>query len=199
MRPFLKLTVTSKTVERAKELETVFKENVNSFFSILSEEQPDYADLYKEIHVNSMVSDTKTTFFITTTNDELTQYIQVLGEFFELTFNMPLASRAHLRFEFDYDFERFIKEENSNFYDIFTRNCRLSIDVKLFNLLRSFRKLYKADLKENPYIDKFDAVLIASLLHLEVVEGDFEFENSEIEEYEKESKEELQELLRTWA
>jgi hypothetical protein len=81
------------------------------------------------------------------------QYFQILGEFFELTFNIKLVSRAHLRFEFDYDFERFIKEEESNFYDIFTRNCRLSIDARLLNLLKSLRKIYKAEVKENPYMD----------------------------------------------
>jgi hypothetical protein len=92
-----------------------------------------------------------------------------------LTFSTQLASRAHLRFEFDYDFERFINEGNSNFYDIFTRNCRLSIDATLLNLLKSLRKFFKADIKENPYMDSFEAMFCASLLHIEGVEGDFEF------------------------
>lgn len=94
-----------------------------------------------------MVVGTATTFFITTTNEEVVQLIQLVGEFLELTFNIQLASRAHLRFEFDYDFERFINEENSNFYDIFTRNCRLSLDVTLLNLMKSMRRLFKAEIK----------------------------------------------------
>ena len=69
VKPFGKLTLTSKTQERAKSLETIFKECLNTFLSILSEEVPDYADVIKEIHVNSMVVGTKTTFFVTTTNE----------------------------------------------------------------------------------------------------------------------------------
>lgn len=94
-----------------------------------------------------MVVGTTTTFFVTTTNEEVVQLIQLVGEFLELTFNIQLSGRAHLRFEFDYDFEKFINEDKSSFYDIFTRNCRFSIDVTLLNLMKSMRKLFKADLK----------------------------------------------------
>lgn len=36
--------------------------------SILAEESPDFADLVKDIHINSITSGTKTTFFVTTNN-----------------------------------------------------------------------------------------------------------------------------------
>jgi hypothetical protein len=149
----------------------------------------------KNIHINSIVSSTKTTFFITTANEDVVQYIQLLTEFFELTFDVRLTCKGHLRFEFDYDFEKFITEESSSFYDIFTRNNRLSVDVSLFNLLFSIRKFFKSQVKEFNYMDQEELMVYSSLLQLEAIEGDFEFENADSATYETETKAELKELL----
>lgn len=54
--------------------------------SIISEESPDFADLVKDIHINSITNATKTTFFVTTNNEEISQYLNLLAEFFEMTF-----------------------------------------------------------------------------------------------------------------
>lgn len=66
--------------------------------SIIAEESPDFADLVKDIHINSITSGTKTTFFVTTNNEEVSQYLTLLAEFFEMTFEVKLICQGHLRF-----------------------------------------------------------------------------------------------------
>ena len=60
----------------------MLKECFNAFVDIFVEEQPDYADVAKNIHINSVVSNCKTTFFITTATEDIIQYIQILAEFY---------------------------------------------------------------------------------------------------------------------
>lgn len=72
-----------------------------------------------------MVNDTTTTFFFTTVNEDIVDYIKVLAEMFELTFNYQLHAKAHVKLEFDYDFQKFVDEPQSSFYDIFTKDFKL--------------------------------------------------------------------------
>lgn len=64
----MKLVLTSSTPERAKQVETVFKENFTTFLGLVAEDISDWTEEMKNFHINSMVQGTTTTFFITTVN-----------------------------------------------------------------------------------------------------------------------------------
>ena len=59
-------------------------------------------------HINSMVQGTSVTFFITTVNEEMVSLIQLASEMFELCFGSNFSTKAHVKLEFEYDFDKFL-------------------------------------------------------------------------------------------
>jgi hypothetical protein len=49
-------------------------------------------------HINSVVNDTTTTFFITTTNEDIIDHIKVFASLFEMSFSYELIAKGHLKF-----------------------------------------------------------------------------------------------------
>ena len=68
--------------------------------------------------------------------------LQLSSEVFELCFGSQGSGKAHLHFEFDYDFERFINEEDSNYHDVFVRESKLLMNVRAKHFLKEFRRLF---------------------------------------------------------
>jgi hypothetical protein len=55
------------------------------------------------------VQDVTATFFITTSSEEMIELIKIFSQGFEISFSSQLKSSGKLRFQFDYDFEDYVK------------------------------------------------------------------------------------------
>ena len=181
----------STSHERAKGLEEVFKSNVRKFLELLASDEEEWADYCQTIHVNSMVNGTTTTLFVTTSSAISEELVQVFVGMFELTFNYQLNLHAHLHVFSDYDFQHFIKFANSSFYDIFTKNCKLELNSHALNLLRGLRRYFKTCPDDLELTEEGEVAFQTALSHLDSFEGDLHFNNSEVNDYELETKQEL--------
>jgi len=67
--------------------------------NLLGQDISDWNDeLQKMFHINSVVNDTTTTFFITTTNEDIIDHIKVFASLFEMSFSYELIAKGHLKF-----------------------------------------------------------------------------------------------------
>jgi hypothetical protein len=144
--------------------------------------------------INSIVQGTAVSFFVTTVNEELVSLIQLFSEMFELSFGSVANGKVNFHFETDYDFEQFLSNESSNFYDLLVKQCRLQINGRAQHFLRELRKLLGkgGDLISNSN-EIIEQLFSISLLHIDGVEADLEFDSFEGSEYEMESKEGIKE------
>ena len=64
-----------------------------------------------------------------------------------------------------------------------------------FNLIRAMRRYFRTCAEDLNLYDKEDVGISTALAHLEQLDGDLEFENSEVTDYELETKEEINQEL----
>ena len=130
-----------------------------------------------------MCQGNSSTFFITTVNEELVSLIQLVSEMFELSFDTQGNGKCHVKFEFDYDFEKFFTNTNTNFHDILLRSSRIMISARAQHFLREFRKLFSLPVHDMLQgCEVFEKTLPIGLFHMDNVEADIEFDSFEGEQ-----------------
>jgi len=83
-----------------------------------------------------------------------------------------------MKFAFDYDFNDFISKSESSFYDIFTKDNHFTMSLNMIGCMKAIRKLTSLAFKEHVSLSTHDPeefFPVISLVHLERVEGQFEF------------------------
>lgn len=97
----------------------------------------------KNFKINSLVQGTAVTFFLTTANEEMVSLLQLFSELIEICFVAQFEGKAHIRYEFDYDFQEYIQNEKSSFYDLALKGSRLIVNARARSLIKEIRKYVK--------------------------------------------------------
>ena len=143
----------------------------------------------KNFHLNSFVQGSNVTFFLTSVNEELVSLLQLYSELFELCFSSSANGKYHVRFEFDYDFDKFFGDTNSNFYEVFVKACRLMVNGQAQHFLHQFRKLFMASSGDMYGSDMIENMFPISFFHLDQIDADIEIDSYEGDSYETQSRE----------
>ena len=69
MKPFIKLNLAYNAPDKAKKMETLFKESFTKILNMIGEEDPDWAEEMNNFHINSFVQGNSVTFFFTSVNE----------------------------------------------------------------------------------------------------------------------------------
>lgn len=71
----------------------------------------------------------------------MTELIQIYAHFFDNWMSNSIKGEIFINFRFNYDLIDFVDKPQSNFYDIFTKNCKLEAKGSVRNLMKSIRTL----------------------------------------------------------
>lgn len=153
-------------------MEEVFKTNFAQFLKLLAEDIGDWTEEMNNFKINSFVQGTTVNFFITTVNQELVSLIQLFSEMIEMSFGSQFDGNAFFHYEFQYDFEEFLKNESSNFYDLFIKESRFTMKGCARNILKLLRKYIKSDADIFMHGDFFENIFPLAFLHLDVFDAD---------------------------
>ena len=73
-----------------------------------------------------------------------------------------------MNYKFEFDFNKFVNDKSYSFYDMFVKNCSLSVKWNLWNLFKNLRKIaLKTGVLEDLQWDTSDffSMFLITLLH----------------------------------
>lgn len=77
------------------------------------------------MQLKTAVINNNATFFVTTTSEDVLEIIKIGAQFLDEAFGVHFQGNAHLNYQFDYDFEKFVKQSESTLYEMLTKNCKI--------------------------------------------------------------------------
>lgn len=159
---------------------------------LVKAEEPEYATVADSFNILTNVIDSNLNVFITTNYKDIIDLGILFSDFLDRLLGSKTEAKVDIKHSFTLEINKFLtKDDSYTFYHAMTKDVKSKISWKLLFMKETAKKLLKAneafnELKYEP-TEPFSLIIIG-LLHLEVFEGSFKFDNADFEVAELETK-----------